>query len=324
MPIPAPPAALLDYVRSVEDSPTLHGYTFYDQPEFEAATLQYLSTLAPGVRAEELDVVATDGAKGALALLARGLVEPGDHVLVTDPGYEAFATQAEQAGAFVQRIPFAEGADLLAQLESLTPEALDQVHLLLVNFPNNPTGSLLNRSQWQRLVTLCSRHQILLINDAAYAPFVFNEADRTSPFDIEGAHEIALEVHTFSKAFQIPGWRLGFVVGAHTVVKRLRQLASVYGSGSPRLLQGAVLTALRDMDYAQRLRAETEARLQGLVAVLRKHGFAAELPKATFFCFLPRTSALDQQRAGATGCISRCADAGQASWRYRDPLAGAQ
>lgn len=277
-----PPAALVAALRAVGAATADHGYAFHRIGEFHDAALRFVGRqLALGER-PALRVLGTAGAKGGLALVAGALIEPGDVVLVTEPGYPIFALHAARLGARVLALPV--GHSLTTSLEMLGQDVLARAKVLAINVPNNPTGTTLARIELARLVELCVRHDIVLVNDAAYATIAPRER-RVSVFQIAGAETHCLEIHTMSKTLQIPGWRVGFVLGAGAILERLERIALLTDSGQPPFLLRAVARVLDDDAYLDELNRTVERRLARLVAILRRHGLDAALPAGTFFAY---------------------------------------
>jgi LL-diaminopimelate aminotransferase len=296
-----PPAGLTQAVtealRAAGGATADHGYAFHRVEAFNEAALEFVRRsfglgAQPGLR-----VLGTAGAKGGLALIANALVEPGDLILVTEPGYPIFALHAARLGARLHAVPLERGRSLADTLEALGPEVLGRAKILAVNFPNNPTGMTLSPRELAHLVELCARHDILLVNDAAYAAIVFSPERRTSLFQVAGAQGHCVEVHTLSKTLQIPGWRIGFLLGSPALLERLERIALLADSGQPRFLLRAAAQALGDTAYLDELNRTVERRLARLVAILGKHGFDASLPAGTFFAYVrPPSGARDGAR----------------------------
>lgn len=280
-----PPAVLVEALRKVGGAVADHGYGFHRIEAFNAAALGFVRRSFGLGERPALRILGTAGAKGALALVATALVEPGDVVLTTEPGYPIFGIHAARLGAAVHAVPLARGRDLAASLGALGGEVLGRAKILAVNFPNNPTGMTLSPRELQDVVQLCARHGTLLVNDAAYASIVFSPERRASVFQVEGADAHCLEIHTLSKTLQIPGWRIGFVVGSPATLERLERIAVLADSGQPPFLLRAAAGALGDTAYLGALNRTVERRLTRLVALLGRHGFDAAMPAGTFFAY---------------------------------------
>jgi LL-diaminopimelate aminotransferase len=295
-----PPPALIEALRTVAAAPADHGYALHRVQGFNDAALEFVRRrFGLGVR-PALGMLGTAGAKGGLALIANALIEPGDLVLVTEPGYPIFALHAARLGARVYGLPIAPGRSLADTVEALGPDLLGRAKVLAVNFPNNPTGATLSPRELAYLVELCARHDLLLVNDAAYAAIVFSPERRISLFQVAGAEAHCLEVHTLSKTLQVPGWRIGFVLGSPPLLERLERIALLSDSGQPRFLLRAAAEALGDTSYLDELNRTVERRLGRLVAILGRHGFEASLPAGTFFAYArPPSWARDGVRFGS-------------------------
>jgi len=228
----------------------LHGYV-YHHSAYEAACLRHATRGMDAPPA--LAVLPTSGAKSALNLLCLALIDTGDVILATTPAYPIFSTMAQRMGATVVHLPLLEENDFLPDLQQLSPEVLAHAKLLIVNYPNNPTGKVASQQECDRLLALCRDYDILLINDAAYSDLLPAERPRGRFLYAEGASSHCIEVHSFSKSLQIPGWRLGFILAAPAIIEALGRLSLLHESGQPRILLDAVTRILDDRGFAERL-----------------------------------------------------------------------
>jgi LL-diaminopimelate aminotransferase len=283
----APPASALAALQGTSADRREHGYALYTHPEFEQACLEYISRLQGGIPSAGLAVVPTAGAKGAINLVTQAFIEPGDIVLATKPAYPIFQLQALRLGGQVIELPLQTDAGCVPDLQQLPAEVRRQATLLYVNYPNNPTGVVWSADAARRLLRQCQDNDILLVNDAAYGSVVFDPSHRTSLLSEPGATDHYLEIHSLSKALQMPGWRLGFLVCAQDLAAQMRRMALLQGSGQPRFLQGAVVQALQDPDFIEASNAVVHRRLRRMAEILRAHGFAAAVPQGTFFLYVP-------------------------------------
>jgi LL-diaminopimelate aminotransferase len=146
------------------------------------------------------------------------LINPGDYVLMTTPGYPVFGTHAKYYGGLVHNLPLTEANGFLPDLDSIPAEVLKKAKVLVINYPNNPTGASATPEFFAKVVSFSKANNIVVIHDAAYAALVF-EGKPLSFLATPGAKELGVELHSASKTFNMTGWRCGFVVGNELLVK---------------------------------------------------------------------------------------------------------
>jgi LL-diaminopimelate aminotransferase len=262
------------------------GYSDNGIPEFKAAVAQYMAKVY-GV--EGLDP-ATEinhavGAKNALAFLPTCFINPGDAVILTVPGYPVLGTHARWCGGEVYTLPLQEEHSYLPDLHSLTDEQLAHAKILLLNYPNNPTGAVATRDFFAEVVEFARQHQLLVVQDAAYAALVF--AGRPLSFlSIPGAKDVGVEIHSMSKAFNMTGWRLAWVCGNSLVVRAFADTKDNFDSGQFKAIQKAAIYALQHPEMTVEIAEKYRRRLDMLATTLNAVGFRAKKPAASFFLYV--------------------------------------
>jgi LL-diaminopimelate aminotransferase len=180
------------------------------------------------------------GTKEGLANLALAVVDPGAAALVPDPGYPVYGRSVGFAGGVVRSVPLKRENGFLPDLRDVEGQG---VRLVFLNYPNNPTSAVAPPDFFQAAVEFGKRHRACVVNDAAYAEITFDGYESPSILQAEGAGGTAVEFHSLSKTYGIPGWRVGFVAGRRDAVAALSALKSNIDSGVP----GMMLLAARDM-----------------------------------------------------------------------------
>jgi LL-diaminopimelate aminotransferase len=260
-----------------------HGYV-YHHPAYQTACLKRATR---GAGADQpLQVLPTSGAKSALNLLCLALVNPGDVILVTTPAYPIFSVMAQRLGGTVIHLPLLPENSFMPDLESLDAALLDKVKILAVNYPNNPTGKIASQKECDLLLEMCIRHNILLINDAAYSGLLPDALPRGSFFRGERATSYCIEVHSLSKSLQIPGWRLGFILASPEIIEPLRVLGLLQESGQPKILLDAVTDVINDQEIAEALSTCVAERRCALVDILAACGFSITNADGAFFVYV--------------------------------------
>lgn len=236
----------------------------------------------------ESEAIVTLGSKEGLAHLAMAIVDRGDAVLVPNPAYPIHPFGFVIAGADVRHIPVGPGMDFFVELETSFRNSWPRPKILLVNFPSNPTTQCVDLPFFEKLIDFAREHQIWVVQDLAYADIVFDGYKAPSILQVGGAKEIAVEFFTLSKSYNMPGWRIGFMVGAPVLVKALARLKSYLDYGMFTPVQVAGITALEEdqsciLDVQETYRSRRDALCSGLNSI----GWHVERPKATMFVWAP-------------------------------------
>jgi LL-diaminopimelate aminotransferase len=231
-------------------------------------------------------IVHSIGNKAALSILPACFINPGDIALMTTPGYPVFGTHATYFGGEVFNLPLLAKNSFLPDLNSIPADKLRRAKTLVLNYPNNPTGTAATPEFFAQVVDFAKRNNLIVIHDAAYAALVF-EGRPLSLLATPGAVDVAVELHSMSKAFNMTGWRLGFVVGNPLIVQAYADVKDNTDSGQFLAIQEACSYALDHPEITRQIAAKYSRRMDGLVEVLRKHGLDARKPKGSFFLYVP-------------------------------------
>jgi LL-diaminopimelate aminotransferase len=224
------------------------------------------------------------GSKTALAMLPAAFINPGDVTLMTVPGYPVAGTHTRYYGGSVFRLPLLAANDFLPDLESIPADVRERAKLLVLNYPNSPTGKLATRSFYERVIEFARRNSIVVVQDAAHIMLSY-AAPPLSFLSVPGAKDVGVEVHSMSKGFHMIGWRLGFVCGHERIVQALADVKDNSDSGQFMAIQQAGAAALDDASIPGHVREKYRRRLEKLVAVLQRLGFECSLPGGTYFLY---------------------------------------
>ena len=234
----------------------------------------------------ETEAIVTIGSKEGIAHLCLAMLDGEDTVAVPNPSYPIHIYGPVIAGAKIQSIALDDTneATLLETLERELPRMDPRPKLLILNFPANPTTQCVELSFFQRLVPLCRDLGIYIIHDLAYADLVFDGYRAPSILEVPGAKEIAVEFFTLSKSYNMPGWRVGFMVGCPKLVGALGRIKSYFDYGTFTPIQVASIAALDGpQQCVADIVANYKSRRDVLVSGLNKLGWPVEMPKATMF-----------------------------------------
>lgn len=222
------------------------------------------------------------GSKEGLAHLPLGIINPKDKVLLTDPAYPAYRASVSFAGGKIVSIPLKESHGFLPDLKKIAE--MKDVKAMYVNYPNNPTSATADIEFYKELVALAREKGIILISDLAYSEIYFDGQKPPSILEVEGAKDVAIEFHSFSKTYNMTGWRIGWACGNPTLIAALAKVKSNFDSGIFQAIQVAALTALKTKEEElDDLRRMYEERRDCLVNGLRSIGWKITPPKAAFY-----------------------------------------
>lgn len=264
----------------------------------------------------ETEILHSIGSKTALSLLPACFINPGDVALMTTPGYPVLGTHANYYGGETYHLPLREENGFLPDLDAIPAEIAKRAKILVLNYPNNPTGASATYEFFERAVRFARENSIVIVQDAAYAALIF-EGTPLSIFQIPGAKDVAVELHSLSKGFNMTGWRIGFVVGNPLVVAAYGHVKDNSDSGQFLAVQKAAETALCNPWITAEIAGKYSRRMDYLVEALRASGFDAKKPSGSFFLYVraPRSA------ADASGSITEFGSAEDFSqWLIRNEL----
>jgi LL-diaminopimelate aminotransferase len=280
--------------------PENRGYSDNGDAVLKEAAARYLDRVC-GVKGinPETEVIHSIGSKAALSILPAALINPGDYVLMTVPGYPVFGTHAKYLGGRVHNLPLTEENNFLPDLASVPEEVLKQAKVLVLNYPNNPTGASATPEFFGQVVAFANQHRLVVIHDAAYAALVF-EGWPLSFLATPGAKDVSIELHSASKSFNMTGWRCGFVAGNELLVRAYGDVKDNSDSGQFLAIQHAAAHGFDHPEITERIAAKYSRRMEGLVGTLQQAGFNARKPKGSFFLYVKAPKAAVSKAVGRT------------------------
>ncbi|MBI3392848.1 MAG: LL-diaminopimelate aminotransferase [Nitrospirae bacterium] len=277
---------VVEVLRAEAANPENRGYTDNGIQALKDAVPAYMERVygVSGIDPNG-EVIHSIGAKPALAMLAAAFVNPGDVILMTTPGYPVMGTHARWYGGRVVNLPLKEENGFLPDLDAVPPEGAG-AKVLYLNYPNNPTGAAATREFYERAVDFARRKNVLVVSDAAYNGLVYGGARPLSFLAIPGAKEVGVEIHSFSKAYNMTGWRLAFLVGNPLAVSAFAAVKDNTDSGQFAAIQKAGIYCLAHPEITRAIAAKYERRLGMMVDLLRSKGFDARMPGGSFFLYV--------------------------------------
>lgn len=234
------------------------------------------------------EAIVTIGSKEGIAHLCLATVDRGDVVLVPNPSYPIHIYGPIIAGADIHSLRIESAESFLAELERVLPTMSPVPKMLILNFPSNPTTQCVDLPFFEKIVALCKQYGIYIVHDLAYADLVFDGYRAPSILQVPGAKEIAVEFFTLSKSYNMPGWRVGFMVGNPTLVAALGRIKSYFDYGTFTPIQVAAIQALEGpQECVQQICDNYRKRRDVLAEGLNHMGWHVDVPKATMFLWAP-------------------------------------
>ncbi len=278
------PKHIVDAMKKAVEKVENQKYPSYEgSTEFREAVANFYKR-RKGVELDpSKNVLALIGSKEGIAHLPLAFVNPGDYVLIPDPGYPVYNASAILAGGKPYYIPLLEDNNFLPDLDSIPDEIARKSKLMFLNYPNNPTTAVAEMDFIKEAVDFCIDNKIILAHDAAYSEITFNYRAR-SFLEYDEAFEVTIEFNSLSKTYNMTGWRIGFAVGNHEILSGLLKVKTNIDSGVFQAIQEAASVALNGSDEViEQINKIYEERRNKFVKGLRKLGFKVNYPKATFY-----------------------------------------
>lgn len=307
-PVDMVPQFVVDELKKALDNPAIHTYsTPKGESYFIDAVTQRMKTRFGIDLNPKTEIFSLIGSKEGIANIIRELINPvadekeQDIILIPDPGYASYKEMVKVSGGLAYSVPLIKENNYTPVLEDVLKDLINKgynprkVKALVINYPNNPLGVTCDKAYLQSAVDFCKKHNILLISDNAYSEIYFNEKDRPiSVLECEGAMDVTVEFHSFSKPYAMTGWRLGWVCGNAEVVGMFGKLKSTIDTGVFKALQkaGAELLLSKEGDeYIKQANISFERKLTEFVKGLKELGWDdVEVPATTFYLWVKTPS----------------------------------
>ena len=273
------------------NQPENRGYMDNGNARFRQAAADFMQRTFGVTLDPQTQVNHSIGSKPALAMLPTCFIDPGDITLMTVPGYPVAGTHTRYYGGSVFRLPLTAQNNFFPDFSALSPEIWLQTKLLVLNYPNSPTGKTATREFYERVIALAKQHEFIVVQDAAHALLSYDQPP-FSFLSVPGAMDVGVEVYSLSKGYDMIGWRIGWVCGHERIVRAFADVKDNSDSGQFGAIQNAAAAALDDDEIPRRTRAKYQRRLEKLVATLKAAGFKAKMPGGTYFLYVPAPTGL--------------------------------
>ena len=289
------PAPIIEALQRAAADPATHGYPpFRGVPRYLQSVARFMKRRFDVQVEAASEVLALAGAKEGIAQLITATAGSGDVVLVPEIYYPVYARASLLAGAEVHFVPMRASTGFLADFDAVPPSVLRRSRVLIVNYPNNPTGAVAEREYFERAVKFAHQHGLILISDLAYSQITFDGFVAPSALEIPGAKDVAIEFHSCSKSFNMAGVRVGFAVGARSLIDALAAYRTNVGYGAPSVVQyGAAHAFDNYAELSAPVATTYRVRRDAIASALRRLGEPAEPPRGAMYLWHPVPKGVD-------------------------------
>jgi LL-diaminopimelate aminotransferase len=297
---------VIDALAAAAAQPGIQGYPpFRGAPRFFEAIGGFMRERFGITVDAPREALALSGAKEGIAGIIAALCGPGDVVLVPEIYYPVYARATWLVGADVRWIPMRAADGFVLDLDAVPVRDARRARLMIVNYPNNPTGARVERAFYDRAVAFAREHDLLLVSDVAYSELTFGGTPAPSALESDPDREVTLEFHSCSKTFSMAGLRIGFAVGNVPAIEALAAYRTNVGYGTPTAVQHAAAYALEHRaELVPAKVAAYRSRRDAMVGAFRSAGWDVAVPEATMYLWLPVPDGVDDW-AWVTSLIDR-------------------
>lgn len=302
------PDFVIEALAEAAKDPSTHPYdeTGFGIPEYKDAIARFAQRRFGVEVSPEGEIQSCIGSKESLVHIIWAYIDPSDVVLVPDPAYSVYKVQTTWCGGAAFPMPLLPENGFLPDLSAIPASVAKAAKLLFLNYPNNPTGAVASLDYLAEAVEFCKKHEIILVNDCAYSEVAYDGLQPPSVLQVPGAKEVAIEMHSLSKTFNMTGWRVGWAMGGKPFVEALSRCKSNVDSGTFMAIQKAAIVALdRYEEWVPVMQGEYQRRRDAFVAGLNSLGWNLERPKATFYVWVPVPPGYDSA-SFATDLLKLC------------------
>ncbi len=282
------PAHIVAALQQAAARPENHQYPSYvGMLSFRQAATEWFSRRFGVGFDPATEVVSLIGSKEGIAHMPLAFVDPGDYVLVPDPGYPVYAIATTFAGGLPWKMPLKAENGFLPDLDAIPAEIAQKAKLLFINYPNNPTGAVADEDFFLKVIEFAARYNVIVCHDAAYTEMAYDGYKPLSFLEVPGAREVGIEFHSLSKTYNMTGWRIGFAIGNPELVAGLGKVKTNIDSGAFQAIQEAAISALSSDQLCVREMCEIYRKRRDLmVSFLTRAGFTLKAPQATFYLWI--------------------------------------
>jgi len=292
----APPPATVAALKSAVDIPSMNRYGFQlGLPAYREAIAAWMKKRF-GVTLDPFkEIVPLIGSKEGIAHMAFCYAGPGDATILPDPGYQPYIGGTLLAGAEPFTVPLRAENNFLVPFEDIPEDVARRTRIVYLNYPNNPTAAIASREYLLDAIRFCTERNALLVYDNAYSELAFDGYVPPSILELDGAMDIAVEFHSFSKTYNMTGWRIGWAAGNPGAIAALSRIKAFVDTGQFMVVQAAAIAALESHEsWVPGNVAAFRERRDALTAALNEAGFDAKAPSASMYLWVPVPGGLSE------------------------------
>lgn len=283
------PRHIVEAMHDALENPANHHYPpFGGTKEYKQAISQWMKKRFGVEVNPDKEITSLIGSKEGLHHTIMAFVDKGDINIIPDPAYPVYRTSTILAGGEPYYMPLTPENDFIPDLEAIPEAVLKKAKLLMLNYPGNPTAGIADLAFFEKAVAFCKKHNILLVHDLAYSEMTYDGYKAPSILQVKGAKEIAVELHSLSKTYNMTGWRIGFAAGNAEAVAAIAKIKSNVDTDIFKPIQLAAIAAFEGptehIDFCNKLYVE---RRDLAAERLTKLGWPVKPIKATFYMWLP-------------------------------------
>ena len=272
--------------------PENRGYADNGCIEFNEAVARFMKQTFAVELDPATEINHSIGSKPALAMLPYCFINPGDVTMMTVPGYPVAGTHTRYCGGSVYSLPLTAENGFYPDFHAVPAEVWSKTKLLVLNYPNSPTGQVATPEFFKSVIELAHRHQFVVVQDAAHVMFTYG-VPPISFLQVPGAKEVGVEIHSLSKGWNMIGWRIAWVCGNARIVQAFADVKDNSDSGQFLAIQKSAIAALGDPTIPAEANRKYSRRLEKLVATLRQFNFECEVPGGTYFLYVKAPKGLE-------------------------------
>ncbi len=285
---PTPPH-IIEALQVAATDPTTHKYSpFRGVPALRQAAADFYKREYDVDIDPDKEVAILGGTKIGLVELPLAMLNPGDTMLLPDPGYPDYLSGVALADVKFDTMPLTQENRFLPDYAALPVETKERAKLMYINYPNNPTGGVADQQFFEETVAFAKEHHIAVAHDFAYGALGFDGVKPVSFLQAKGAKDVGIELYTLSKSYNMAGWRVGFAVGNEKMIEAINLIQDhLFCSIFPAIQHAAAEALSAEQDCVDALRATYEKRRDVLVEEAKRIGWDVQAPKGSFFAWLP-------------------------------------
>ena len=303
----APARHIIDALCTEVEKPENYRYAIHDLPQLQTAIAAWYERRYQVSLDGQKEILTLQGSQEALANIALTICDPGDYVLVPDPYYPIFADGPRLAGAKVWFMPMREENDFLIRFDEIPQEIAEKASLMIVSYPNNPTGATADDRFYEELIAFARRYDIAVLHDNAYSELVFDGPLGKSFLSYPGAKDVGVELNSFSKTYGMAGARLGVLVGNAQLIEGYKILKSNMDYGIFLPIQKAGVVALNENQNCVETTRQTYIHRRNLmVRCFQEAGWQIRSNRATMFLWARIPQGYADSEAFALSLLKHC------------------